>query len=545
MKLDRLLMLPEEARHARNMLSLTQRLRSIVTPAPSTILKTLVLFQQLIAYAMLLLSPSAFVYAGTSKPLPTTVTQALAQAGVPLSAATIIVQEVQTPPTNPPVMALNAQRAFNPASVMKLLTTYAALDRLGPAYTWQTTVLSTALPNQGTLDADLILKGGGDPHLTFEQFWLLLRQLRAMGIRDIRGDLVLDRTLFAPVDETLTDAAPAFDDQPLRPYNVPPDALLLNFKSIRLQLIGNAAQNSLSIFADPLPSNMELLNLIHLIQPDATDRSAEHPCDRWQENIHASLELVKNSYRLTLSGSYPLACGEKTWHLGVLPHPQYIYGVFSQLWHELGGTFHGRLRTDPPAVSPDKLYTLAHAESLSLAEIIRYINKYSNNVMARQLFLTLGLPDIDTHDVPSASRSAPATEAGASTYIRLWLKQKQLDFPELVLDNGSGLSRHERISASSLAQLLTLAWKSPLMPEFVASLPRVAVDGTMKNRLKHTGISGQAYIKTGTLEGVKTLAGYVLDRHGQWKIVVFMVNHPNAAATRPAQDALLQWVYEH
>lgn len=436
------------------------------------------------------------------------------------------------------MMELNTHRAFNPASVMKLLTTYAALDRLGPAYTWQTTARSTALPNKGVLDADLILKGGGDPHLTFEQFWLLLRQLRTLGIHDIRGDLILDRTLFAPADETITNSATAFDDQPLRPYNVPPDALLLNFKAIQLQLIGDVTQTSMSVVADPMPSNLDLINLI---QPVTTERN----CGNWQEGLHATLEPVKNHYRLTLTGSYPLVCGEKIWSLGVLPHPQYIYGVFNQLWRELGGTFNGHLRTDLPVIPSDKLHTLAHIDSPSLAEIIRYINKYSNNVMARQLFLTLGLPNNETHASASTVLSEPASEASAAANIRLWLKQKQLNFPELVLENGSGLSRRERIAAHSLAQLLTLAWKSPLMPEFVASLPLLAIDGTMKNRLKKSDIAGQAHIKTGTLDGVKTLAGYVLDRRGHWKIVVFMVNHPNAAATQTAQDALLQWVYEH
>ncbi len=495
------------------------------------------LFYKRIAYIAIcfLWLPSAFVNAAPSKHLPAILTQALAQAGVPLSATTILVQDVQTGQS---VMDLNTHRAFNPASVMKLLTTYAALDRLGPAYTWQTTALSTAQPNNGTLDADLILKGGGDPHFTFEQFWLLLRQLRVLGIRDIRGDLVLDRSLFAPMDETMTDPVMAFDDQPLRPYNVSPDALLLNFKTIRLQLIGDLAQNSLSVLADPLPSNLDLLNLIHPI-------TAERSCGNWQEGIHASLEHVKNRYRLILTGSYPVACGEKIWHLGVLPHSQYIYGVFDQLWRELGGTFKGRLRTDLPVIPSDKLHTLAHIDSPSLAEIIRYINKYSNNVMARQLFLTLGLPDNDTHASAASVRPESASEASASANMRIWLKQKQLDFPELVLENGSGLSRHERISAHNLARLLVLAWKSPLMPEFVASLPLVAVDGTMKTRLKQTGVAGQAHIKTGTLDGVKTLAGYVLDRHGHWKIVVFMVNHPNAAASQMAQDALLQWAYEN
>ncbi|MBL8488981.1 MAG: D-alanyl-D-alanine carboxypeptidase, partial [Rhodocyclaceae bacterium] len=168
-----------------------------------------------------------------------------------------------------------------------------------------------------------------------------------------------------------------------------------------------------------------------------------------------------------------------------------------------------------------------------LADVVRDINKFSNNVMARQLFLTLG-----------ANGGGPATADRAEAAIKAWLEAKNLRMPELVLENGSGLSRRERMSADSLARLLAAAWKSPVMPEFISSLPLTAVDGTMQRRLKTNAVAGQAHIKTGTLEGVKTMAGYVLDRAGRRQIVVLLVNHPNAAAAQPAQDALLQWVYE-
>lgn len=492
------------------------------------------LSHRLIAF-IILLSLLSTARAEHPERLPPSVTQALTQAGVPLSATAVIIQDTQAVQ---PSVSLNTGRAFNPASVMKLLTTFAALDMLGPSYTWQTSAHASAMPREGVLDADLVLRGGGDPHLTFEQFWLLLRQLRAAGVRDIRGDLVLDRTLFNLPEDPVSDAATPFDDQPLRPYNVSPDALLLNFKAVRLKLVGDTASASLAIRAEPQPSNLDIINHI---QPIVAERS----CDAWKEGLHAALDFVQNRYRLTLSGNYPLSCGEKLWNLGVLPHPHYVYGVFNQLWHELGGTLSGHLRTSLPATPPDTRHTLAHIESRTLAEIIRDINKYSNNVMARQLFLTLGIaPHGPDAPLPLPRDTKTATEIQANANLRFWLRQKQLDFPELILENGSGLSRHERISATSLARLLDLAWKSPLMPEFIASLPLVAVDGTMKKRLQHTGIAGQAHIKTGTLDGVKTMAGYVLDHRGRWQIVVFLVNHPNAATTQAAQDALLQWVYQ-
>lgn len=447
--------------------------------------------------------------------LPTPVARALKAAAIPTSAVAVVVQEVEV---HLPRVSVNAGRPMNPASVMKLLTTYAALETLGPAYTWKTEAWINGELKDGILKGDLYLKGGGDPKLTFEQFWLLLRGLRARGLREIRGDLVLDRSLFA------VPALADFDDQPLRPYNVKPDALLLNFKSIRLQLIPGGT--SIAILAEPLPENLELINRIKL-----ANNSGSSGCGEWKEGLRAEVSQIERRTRLILSGSYPASCGEKTWNLGVLSHPEYVAGVFRQLWQEQGGTITGGLRE---AAIPETARLLAGSESPSLAEVVRDINKYSNNVMARQLFLTLG----------TESDHRPATAADADAAVRAWLSRKDLRFPELVLVNGSGLSRHERISAESLERLLAAAWKSPLMPEFIASLPLSAIDGTMKKRLRQNGAAGQAHIKTGTLDGVKTIAGYVQDRKGKWQIVVFLVNHPNAAAAQGAEDALLQWVFD-
>ncbi|MBK6401172.1 MAG: D-alanyl-D-alanine carboxypeptidase/D-alanyl-D-alanine-endopeptidase [Rhodocyclaceae bacterium] len=452
--------------------------------------------------------------------LPPTVAKALAAAQIPSSAVGVVVQEVGA---TTPRLELNAGTAMNPASTMKLVTTLAALELLGPAYTWKTSAWSNAPLDNGVLAGDLVLRGGADPRLTFEQFWLLLRQVRARGVRQIAGDLVLDRGLIAAAE-----ADSHFDDKPLRPYNVSPDALLLNFKAVRLRLVPDADKQTVMALAEPEPVNLDITNLIKL-------RAGNGGCGDWKESLRADLSQHANRWRLVLTGGYPAACGEKTWNHGLLPHPAYIHGVFEQLWRELGGSLRGDVRD---GAVPADARQLGEIESPSLAEIVRDINKYSNNVMARQLFLTLGIESL-------AERGRrPARTEDADAAVRGWLDSRGLRFPELVLDNGSGLSRRERIAAGNLARLLSVAWQSPLMPEFVASLPLNAVDGTMKKRLNGNGITGRAHIKTGTLEGVKTIAGYVLDRNGRQQIVVFLVNHANAGAAQAAQDALLTWVYE-
>jgi D-alanyl-D-alanine carboxypeptidase/D-alanyl-D-alanine-endopeptidase (penicillin-binding protein 4) len=463
--------------------------------------------------------PAAAQNVAYEERLPIPVARALKAAGIPQTAVAVAVQETGAVF---PRVSVNANTPMNPASVMKLVTTFAALELLGPAYSWKTSVLAaspvTLPPPDGVLAGDLYLVASGDPKLTFEQFWLLLRQLRARGLREIRGDLVLDRSAFA---EVAHDEA-AFDAKPLRPYNVGPDALLLNFKALRLTLLPEGQR--ILVLPEPAPANLDLVNLL---KPGAA------PCppgSEWREALRADLARHGDNFRLTLTGSYPTACGEQKWNIGLLPHAQYVLGVFRQLWSELGGNLSGGVRDGAP---PAGARLLASVDSPPLAEIVRDINKYSNNVMARQLFLTLG-----------QKGNGGATTAQADEAVRAWLESKALRVPELVLDNGSGLSRRERISADGIARLLAAAWKSAVMPELMSSLPLLAVDGTMRKRLRDGSAAGQAHIKTGSLEGVKTMAGYVLDKSGRRQIVVFFVNHPHAAAARAAQDALLQWVYE-
>jgi D-alanyl-D-alanine carboxypeptidase/D-alanyl-D-alanine-endopeptidase (penicillin-binding protein 4) len=232
-----------------------------------------------------------------------------------------------------------------------------------------------------------------------------------------------------------------------------------------------------------------------------------------------------------LRGRFSTDCGEKSFNLNLLPNGSYVDGVLRQLWEELGGTLSGAIRVGevPPGAS-----LLASFESPPLGDAIRDINKFSNNVMARQLFLTLGAEQL----------GPPATLRKGAQAIEIWLAEKGLEFPELVLENGSGLSRLERISPRHMAALLVSASKSPVFGEFESSLPIVAVDGTMKKRLQDHAVAGHAHIKTGSLEGVRSVAGYVFDAQGRRMAVVAMVNHPRASLARPALDALLQWVYE-
>lgn len=456
--------------------------------------------------------------AGADERLPAPVAQALAAVRVPPSAVAIAVQDAIA---DRPVLRANEALPMNPASAMKLLTTFAALEILGPAFRWKTEAYLQGTLRQGVLEGDLVLKGGGDPRLDMESFWVLLRALRAKGLREIRGDLVLDRGYFARAS-----ADPgAFDGDPFRPYNVAPDALLVNYNSLRFMFMPGREGGAppVRIAVEPRPPALEVINVLRL---------ANGPCPEgraFREMLAPTFEPARQ--RAIFAGRYPASCGEKDLNVALLAPNDYAGGVMRQLWRETGGLWSGAVREGaaPAGAAPFHVH-----ESPPLGLLVRDINKLSNNVMARHLFLTLG----------AETAGAPGDAQKAAAAIRGWLARKGIAAPELVLENGSGLSRIERLSAASLAALLQAAWNASVMPEFVASLPIAALDGTMRRRLKGEAVAGQAHIKTGLLADVRSMAGYMLDRAGRRMIVVMIVNHPNAPQAQAAMDELLRWVYE-
>lgn len=458
-------------------------------------------------FAALLL---AWSLAAPAADLPPAVLAALEQAHIPLASVGIEVREVNA---RSPLIAINAEKPMNPASVMKLLTTYAGLELLGPAYTWKTEAwLGGKLDSNGVLHGDLILKGSGDPKLSLEQFWLWLRELRNRGLRQIEGDLVLDRSAFdlPPFDPG------AFDNDPLRPYNSGADALLLNGSVLALRLVPQ--DTSVLLLDEPRLAGLVLENRLRLV--------ARTHCGEWDD----ALQITVVASKLTLTGDYPMSCGERNLYLSPLPPRDYVHAVFRALWQELGGSLRGGLRD---GVAPPDATLLSSHNSPPLAEVIRDTNKFSNNVMARQLLLSLSL-----------RKNAPASVAASAAAIGDWLRASGMSFPELVLENGAGLSRQERIAPQHLAQLLQHASRSRFQAEFEASLPIVGLDGTLRKRYKDHALAGHAHLKSGSLNEARAVAGYLQGRSGRQWIVVCMVNQPGAVAAQPAFDALLTWLQQ-
>lgn len=454
--------------------------------------------------------------------LPEPLQRVLDAHDIPADAVGFFVQELGAAE---PLLSVNAGSEFNPASTIKLLTTWLALKELGPARTWPTEVWLGGKLERGVLQGDLIIKGYGDPYLITERLWSLQRQLRLRGLQKISGDLVIDNSAFA--DEYGDPGE--FDGETLRVYNVLPDALLVNFQALRLYFEPDPAANRVRVFADPMPANLSLENRLRL-RPGK--------CGGFRNGVTLELQGGEARNRLIVSGEYGADC--ELWSLSrsVLTAPGFAYGVFRSLWEEAGGTLNGSLRIDPQATAKfaDDAEPFLQLESPPLADLIRYVNKFSNNVMSRHLFLTLGAEAFDY----------PATLYKGRRAAVLALRQRGLDMPGLYLDNGSGLSRRTRVSARGLAQVLLRAADSPWYAEYMSSLSLAGLDGTLKKRFKAEPATGQMHLKTGRLDDVYATAGYVHAASGRDYVVVVLQNY--VAADRgpgeEAQAALLRWVYE-
>jgi len=438
--------------------------------------------------------------------LPPEVETALARAKLPRDALSVWVADADG--SAPPRLSHRAGVAVNPASIAKLATTFAGLELLGPAFTWSTPVYVDGTVQGGTLQGNLYIKGQGDPKLVAERLWLLLRRVQGLGIRSVAGDIVLDRSAF----ETPGVDPGAFDGEPLRPYNAAPDALLLNFKALVMTFTPRGAQAQVHV--EPAMAGLQLPAPVPLVPGE---------CGDWRGGLQADFS---DPARIRLAGAYPASCGERTWPVAYADPRSYSARAVAGVWQQMGGALAGQVREGrvPAGLAP-----AFEIQSPALAEVVRDINKFSNNVMAQQLFLTLSL-----------QRHGVGTFEGSREVLRRWWLERIGPGEAPVFVNGSGLSREERVTAQGLGRLLQVAWASPLMPDLAASLPLAGVDGTMR-RARGKGM-GLAHLKTGSLRDVSGVAGYVHGAGGKRYVLVAIANHPQAPAARPAIEALVEWV---
>jgi len=410
---------------------------------------------------------------------------------------------------------INADALMSPGSIMKLITTFAALELLGPNHRWDTDFLTDGVMVGDTLKGNLYVRFGGDPKLTIERLWTTLRDLPHMGISRIEGDLVLDGSYFE-----VDGGFPAFEDNgdnPHAPFLVEPSAYLTNLNLMHFQV--RADERGTQAWSTP--------SLGEVVIDNRVIATAEAPCPsrrsfEWQPIFH-------DDHRVTVrvTGELPQGC-RTTSYLSLLPQEQYTASLIRSLLSDLGVTISGE---DLTGATPEEARLVMQTTSPDLVSMVRDINKWSSNVMARQLLLTIG--------AENRLENENDDRVAGIRVIYDWLESKGINTAGMVIDNGAGLTRHGRISSRQGAQILQHAWNSPYSADLMASMPIIAMDGTMARRLRNTGMAGEGRIKTGYLEDVRSIAGFTRDANNTTWAVVGMVNNDPAWNGQAVLDRIL------
>jgi serine-type D-Ala-D-Ala carboxypeptidase/endopeptidase (penicillin-binding protein 4) len=434
---------------------------------------------------------------------------------LPATSVSFFVREVGA---DNPLLAFNADRPMNPASAVKTITTLAALESLGPAFTWKTELYALGTVADGILQGDLLLKGGGDPFLVEEQLRSMLKALQRNGIEYITGNLVLDGSYFDPSVEQQE----SLDNQGGRSYNTNPNAVISNFQSVAFYFYPDPNGRNVIIHTDPQLPNLKIDNRL---------RQVNGACRGYQRGISFNINQ-NDSTEVIFEGQFPSGCLQYQMSREVLDAPGYTFGLFQELWQELGGDLAGHLVLSQ---APEDLEPILIWSSSPMSDVIKSINKFSNNLMTRHLLLTLGAEIL----------GPPATVEKGIEAVTSYLELKGLVSNQLQLSNGAGLSRDTRVSTALLGDILQSAYASPYMPEYITSFPINGLDGTMRNRLRGNRMSGRMHIKTGTLDEVSAVAGYVYSQNNKTFVVVGIMNHELADRGPGVElmDALLSWVY--
>jgi D-alanyl-D-alanine carboxypeptidase/D-alanyl-D-alanine-endopeptidase (penicillin-binding protein 4) len=472
-----------------------------------------------IAAALLAWLPAAYAQ------LPEPVTRALAEANIPEDAISMLVLR-----DDKVVLSHLPARPMQPASTMKLVTTLIGLEQLGPVFKGRTELRSAGEVKNGVLKGDLVVRGGADADFSAGALENMLRALRYQGIRKIDGNIVLDRSLFNPARSDV--GVPPFDESPEAYYNVIPDALMVNKNMLEIDM--RSTGKKLQVAMQPALERVSIVSEMEVVDGD---------CAKWEDGwkLPEAVRQKDGRIKVVLHGSFPKNCVASN-SINVIDRDDYLDRLLRLEWKTLGGTITGKTIE---GVMPPDARLLAEHVARALPEVVRDINKPSDNTLARTVFLSLGSleadPAIGSHPLPG---SADTTYTRSDQAVRNWMRARGIDDSGLVLENGSGLSRLERISPLQMAGLLQAGLRSNWAPEFQASMPIVAVDGTMRKRLKDSPAAGHARLKTGTLKNVVALAGYVPDANGRLCVVSAMINDDRVGngKGRKVLDTLIDWL---
>jgi D-alanyl-D-alanine carboxypeptidase/D-alanyl-D-alanine-endopeptidase (penicillin-binding protein 4) len=413
------------------------------------------------------------------------------------------------------IFSYNEQKVFNPASLMKLVSTYAGLQLLGPQYQWKTEVLYKGNIKNKHLYGDLIIKGYGDPTLTYADFSEIIEKVQQKGIKYIHGNIIIDESFFGE----LKNQDP-IDDKKYRAYNVNPKSFVVNENTINFNF--SISNEKINIQTFPEIPTLKVINHLKLTDKD---------CSEWKDALGYEVQTNSNVSEIRFNGSFDKACESKDINLSILSANRLSKDLFEKIWKIHGGVIEGEFKNIYQSFTDThKIY---EHQSKPLSLVVRDINKYSQNLIARNLLLTM----------LAENNGNPITENEAGRFAKESLMKEKLKLDSLEMDNGAGLSRNAKINAGDLGFLLEKAYSNLYMPEFISSLPNIGIDGTLKNRGKKLSVAKRAYLKTGSIQSVSAIAGYIFDKNNDVKVFVFMANDPKANESSKVQDDLIEWAY--
>jgi len=437
------------------------------------------------------------------------------QHNIPINSLSIIVQPANS---ETKLINLNSKVSRTPASVAKLFTAFVAIDHLGPDFHWTTKVFTTDSINDGEVDS-LIFEGGGDPYISIKRLEKMVAELRNLGIKTINKGLIVDQKFFQQRQTSTAD----FDDDPLRPYNIMHTSFLVNSNKIDFK-VKKYSNNKIVIEPEFLPDGVLFTNDLEL---------GSGSCSDFRDNVNfKQIRMAKYPTDLFIhvDGKYPRNCKEFEHDISLTDANHYFLGAFKKLWLESGGSFNGSIREAKSGLLKKPIISFV---SPSLKEIIIDGIKESNNLIARNLFLTLN------------QSSGNKNHKASRRIMREVLKNNNVTLHyNTFFENGSGLSRKTKMKPETIMSLLKAIRQHPSSDIIIRSLPISGVDGTIENRYKTDLLKKRLKLKTGTLDGVSGLAGFVTGLSGTEYFFVFIHNdipdHPYKISS--FREGLLNWV---
>jgi D-alanyl-D-alanine carboxypeptidase/D-alanyl-D-alanine-endopeptidase (penicillin-binding protein 4) len=442
--------------------------------------------------------------------LPSSISTMLTRNHIDPSTVSILIRELKSGAV---VASRLSNRSRIPASVMKILTTYSALIDLGTSFRWPTKFYYTDRFSGGTIYGDLVVKAFGDPTLTSGDLYRIAKRLKRLGVRHIKGNIVIDRSFFDNTDKVTS----GFDHNRYSEYNAMPDAVMLDDHMSRIIIRPKGDQFAVT---KAIPHDgYDLIN--HL----KTTQQACHGKYGWP-NI--GIDSKGSRPIVVVSGTLSTRCPKRS-YAKLLTHPyeSFYHGLDAALGR-VGIRFGGKMVLGRV---PTKARALLVHRSRSLLSIVAKTNKKSNNLYARHIFLLLG----------AQHEGAPATEAKGAKAVRSILSSRGLWNEHIRIENGCGLSRSSRITATALVTILQDAYRT-LGQKWLNALSIAGKDGTIRKRFKHSVAKGRAWMKTGTLNNAKNIAGYVKGRSGKLYVVAILYNGAERWKGSTLQNQIIEWL---